>query len=424
MKYIFTQVNYFLFSLAFIHLFCGILFAQIHLTIPEPLKNLGDTINTSSNEFAPALSPDASFMIFNSRRNQKYQNLYITYFNFEKGNWGKPLPMNKVNSRYNDETPSLSNDGQTLFFSSDRDGSFEMPKNKQGKIKVSFDIYFSQNTQQGWSRPQKTPGKINTIHHEKAPSVSHDNQSLFYTMWRFGDIKNTVIMRAQLINGMFLNPKPLPKPINEGYQELALIESINGNGFYFSSLRPGGLGGWDIYYVSVKQGLFGKAINLGNKVNSKKNDAFLSRVDQLFFISSDRKGGKGRFDIYSTFIFENRESFKTRIIYFDFNSAKIKKRSNNYLNALTHFLKNNPKLKLDIVGHTDLHGSDEFNVRLSRNRSKAVKHYLVKKGIDKHRLNTKGLGKQQPFINKIGDNFDRQNRRIEFFIQSNKKTKE
>ncbi len=423
MKTILIRSTHFLFGFFSFGFFCfsfGVLFAQSHLTISEPLKNLGDVINTDSNEFSPALSPDASFMIFNSKRNNKYQDLYITYFDFEKARWGRPLPMNGVNSRYNDETPSLSGDGQTLFFSSDRDGSFEMPKNKRGQIKVSFDIYFSRKNKQGWSRPQRIPGKINTVHHEKTPSVSHDNRFLFYTIWRFGNIQNTVIMRAQQIDGIFVNPKPFPKPINEGYQELALIESVNGNGFYFSSLRPGGLGGWDIYYVPVQQGLFGKAVNLGNKVNSKKNDAFLSHVDQLFFISSDREGGKGHFDIYSTFIFENSESFRTRIIYFDFNSAQIKKISYHYLNGLTHFLENNPTLKLDIVGHTDLHGSDEFNLRLSEKRAKAVKNHLVKKGIDRDRLKTKGLGKQNPFVNKIGDDFDRQNRRIEFFIRSKK----
>ncbi len=408
---------YFFSFITLIHFFLFPIFTQNDLAIIGSLKNLGGIVNTKSDEFAPTLSADASFIIFNSKRSNKYQDLYISYFDFVKNKWKKPTPMLNLNSPYNDETPFLSKDGKILLFSSDRDGSLEMPKNQFGKIKVSFDLYFSQRTKQGWSSPKKVQGNINTVHHEKSPSISSNKKTLYYTMWKFGNIRHTVIMQAQLKNGIFINPRPLPKIINSGFQELALVESANGDGFYFSSLRPKGFGGWDIYYISFKNNLFGKVINLGKKINSEKNDTFLSHVDQLYFISSDRKGGKGRFDIYSTFIFEENKNFETRMIYFDFNSAELKKRSHSYLNALSKFLKKTPKTKLKVVGHTDLHGSVELNLKLSKNRAQSVKKYLVKSGISDNRLKIQGLGKNQPFINKIGNNFDYQNRRIEFFIK-------
>ena len=155
-------------------------------------------------------------------------------------------------------------------------------------------------------------------------------------------------------------------------------------------------------------------MNLGEKINSKNNEAFLSRVDQRFFISSNREGGKGGFDIYSTFIFRGDQNFESRAIFFDFNSQKIKDESYPYLNALAKFLQKKPKKKLRIIGHTDIHGSEKFNQKLSEKRADSVKEYLIKKGISKSRLTTTGKGKRTPIVNKTGPEYDRQNRRTEF----------
>ena len=386
------------------------------LMIHKPLENIGDVINTHVDEFSPTLAPDASFMIFNSKRNSKYQNLYISYFNFKDNQWGIPVFLKELNSPYSDEAPTLSKDGSLLIFASDRDGSTVMPKDKYGRIKVSFDLYYSQKTSKGWSKPRKLSGHINTIHHERAPSLSADGKFLYYTMWRFGDMSQTVIMSAEFKDGYFINPKPMPSAINAGYRELALIQAENQKGFYFSSARPGGLGGWDIYYIAYESGKFGKPINLGDKINSPANDVFISQVDQLFLISSNRKNGKGRFDIYSTFIFDDQEKFETRAVHFDFNSPIIKQASYIYLNALVDFLKKKPQTNIDIIGHTDLHGSDEFNLTLSLKRAKAVKNYLVKQGINSSRITTKGMGKSSPLVNKKGPEFDWQNRRTEFHL--------
>src|SRR4030042_946415 len=133
-------------------------------SVTEHPKNLGSPVNSEKNDFTPTVSPDGRFMIFNSNRNGAYQDLFISYF--KDGAWSKPEPLSGLNSPYNDETPFLSADGTILLFSSDRDGSIEMPKNNLNQIKVSFDIYWSQRVNGGWSTPEPIPGQGNTMYHE------------------------------------------------------------------------------------------------------------------------------------------------------------------------------------------------------------------------------------------------------------------
>jgi hypothetical protein len=276
-------------------------------SVSEPPKNLGSPVNSEQNDFAPTVSPDGSFMIFNSNRNGKYQDLYITYF--KDGAWSDPEPLAGLNSPYNDETPFLSADGTILLFSSDRDGSIEMPKNNLNQIKVSFDLYWSKRVNGVWSSPEPIPGNVNTMYHEKTPSLSKDGKTLYYCMWPFGDMNKTVLMKAEYRNGKFVNPKPMPAPFNTGYQDVALIPAEDLNGFFFASNRPDSIGMFDIYFVSYKNGKFGIPSNLGDKVNSSASEIYLTRADQRYFICSNREGGMGLFYHYSAYVFSKDTKF-------------------------------------------------------------------------------------------------------------------
>jgi outer membrane protein OmpA-like peptidoglycan-associated protein len=387
-------------------------------SVTEPAKNLGSPVNSEKNDFAPTVSPDGRFMIFNSNRNGSYQDLFISYF--KDGAWGEPEPLPGLNSPFNDETPFLSADGSILLFSSDRDGSIEMPKNDLNQIKVSFDLYWSKRTESGWSPPKPVPGQVNTMYHEKTPSLSRDGKTLYYCVWPFGDMNKTVLMKAEYRNGGFVKPVKMAAPFNSGYQDLALIPAEDLSGFFFASNRPDSTGMFDIYFVSYKNGAFGRPENLGNKVNSPANEIYMSRADQRYFISSNREGGLGQFDIYSAFVFNKEASFETRAIHFDFDKAVIKEESFPYLDALYKFLKEHGGINMEIVGHTDLHGTDEYNNQLSLKRAEAVKSHLAAKGLDPERFKIYGAGKSQPVVNQIGSGFDELNRRTEFKILKNK----
>lgn len=72
-------------------------------SVADPPKNLGAPVNSAGNDFAPTLGPDGSYMIFNSNRGGKYQDLFISHF--KEGAWQAPRPLARLNSPYNDESP-------------------------------------------------------------------------------------------------------------------------------------------------------------------------------------------------------------------------------------------------------------------------------------------------------------------------------
>lgn len=491
---------------------CSFAFSQ-PIKVTGTVRNIGPAINTPGDDFSPSFTADGKVMVFNSkRRGERYQNLYISYYS--NGAWSEAQPLNELNSPYNDETPFITPDGGYIFFSSDRDGSIEMQAEPTGQIRVSYDLYVSRHNGSQWERPIRLPGTINTAHHERSPSLSADLMTLYYTTWPFGDITRAYIMKAEYSDGEFIHPQALPAPINTNSQDLGLMPSPDGKGFYFSSLRDGGYGGWDIYYVPFINGKYGPAVNMGPQINSKYNELHLTIIDTQVFFSSNRPGGSGLYDIYtaqiaaeesglkivvrdkktkkplsvemnvSTKIKESDEKTVTyeikkktddtgeavvqlapeakdadvtilhrqyfpvmekieiekhlntpyiielvpiekearidiHAIYFDFESSVIRTESFPYLATLAEYLKKNPSLRFEITGHTDLHGNDEFNTRLSLERAQAVKDYLVQKGLNETRFTVRGAGKSEPKVPKMGPGYDEQNRRTEFKLIDN-----
>jgi outer membrane protein OmpA-like peptidoglycan-associated protein len=101
---------------------------------------------------------------------------------------------------------------------------------------------------------------------------------------------------------------------------------------------------------------------------------------------------------------------------FEFGKADIKKDSFQYLDKLADTLLKAKNWTLEIQGHTDDKGSDEFNLKLSQNRADAVKNYLVSKGIVADTITAKGFGESVPLVANDSDANREKNRRVEFKI--------
>ena len=85
-----------------------------------------------------------------------------------------------------------------------------------------------------------------------------------------------------------------------------------------------------------------------------------------------------------------------RNIFFDYNQATLRSRSKHELNKLYDFMKSNPNIRIQVSGHTDSRGNDEYNLRLSQDRAQAVVNYLVRNGIPANRLSAVGYGETRP----------------------------
>ena len=106
-----------------------------------------------------------------------------------------------------------------------------------------------------------------------------------------------------------------------------------------------------------------------------------------------------------------------RNVYFDFGKYNIKPENNTAIETAATFMKNNPKLRVKLTGHTDLIGSENRNFNLSRQRAQAVKDVMVKLGVDGSQIVTNGVGSTQPLASNDQEEDGRElNRRTEFTI--------
>jgi outer membrane protein OmpA-like peptidoglycan-associated protein len=103
-------------------------------------------------------------------------------------------------------------------------------------------------------------------------------------------------------------------------------------------------------------------------------------------------------------------------IYFAFDKTELKKESFVELNKVVDFLKQNASVEIEISGHTDSKGSDDYNLNLSQGRSQSVVNYLVSQGIEESRLTAHGYGESKPIDTNDSDEGQANNRRVEFTV--------
>lgn len=263
------------------------------------IENIGQVINTKGDEFFPTITADGNTMVFSLRKPGRTSST-IYKSNYTNDGWSKPAVFEILNSDGDDQTPFITPDGDIIVFSSNRKGSL-VPVRKPGqKYFITNDIYISRLIDGKWTKPVSLPGDVNTIKNERAPSLSRDKKTLYFSRYDGDDIEKSVIMQATLSGDSYTDVKTLPFPVNSGNSDFGLMPSNNKTGFYFSSNRPGGFGLWDIYFVHYENGIFSNVINLGPEVNSRANELSITEIgENKIYFCSDREGGFGSSDIYT-----------------------------------------------------------------------------------------------------------------------------
>jgi outer membrane protein OmpA-like peptidoglycan-associated protein len=112
-------------------------------------------------------------------------------------------------------------------------------------------------------------------------------------------------------------------------------------------------------------------------------------------------------------LYEDRDVFALDDLHFDTNSAVIKEESYQLLDRLVEYLNSEQGVKFEIAGHTDSDGSDADNLNLSNNRAKAVREYLIKRGVTANQLIAKGYGEKEPLVDNSTPEGRAMNRRTE-----------
>lgn len=274
---------------------------------PKPFKpvNMGAGVNTNFNEYFPSITADGKQFLFTREIREGEQIRQEDFYMSNKGSgaWEKAFPMTGVNTPGNEGAPSISADGNYMFFAScmEMSGDYGSPDRKGYG---SCDIFYSQNVNGKWTKPVNVGPPINTANWETQPSFSSDGKTLYFIRGLIsrGDIKEQDIYVSTIgEDGRFTTPIKLSDKVNTTGQEESVFIHPDNQTLYFSSDGHPGLGGLDIF-MSKKQadGSWGEAVNLGYPINSYKDDNSLL-VDpsgKIAYFASNREGGFGNLDIY------------------------------------------------------------------------------------------------------------------------------
>ncbi len=201
-----------------------------------------------------------------------------------------------INSNFSDHSPVISADESTLIFTSRRQNNSGGEGDMDGQY--DEDIFISKKDENGnWTIPVSISKNINTPDHEASIGLSVDGQILFI----YKPEDEGSIYTSELHGSRWGMPKKLGPNINTKYRETHASLSTDGKKIYFASDRPGGLGGLDIY-VSEKQpdGNWGKAINLGDAINTKYNEdsPFIHPNGKTLYFSSKGHTNLGGYDVF------------------------------------------------------------------------------------------------------------------------------
>jgi outer membrane protein OmpA-like peptidoglycan-associated protein len=418
-------------------------------------KKMAPPINSHGNEGAQCISPDGHYMYLTICNKPEGFGSCDLYFSKREGDrWSVPMNMgNLVNSTTWDSQPTISPDGKTIYFASAREGT-----------KGNMDIWKTTFEDGMWQKPVNLGDSINTVKGEMSPFIHPDGQTLYFTSnGHMGMGGNDIYFARMDSAGNFHKPVNLGYPINTYKDEGFLIVNAKGDKAYFASDQLGGKGGLDLYTFDLYEAARPVTVTymkgvVYDKNTNKKLDARFELIDletgtvvvqsnsdpvsgeflvslpneKNYALNVSKEGYlsfsenftlKGTHDQTDPFLkdvplqpVETGAVVILKNIFFDFDRYELLPESRIELDRWVDHLKNNPRLKIEIGGHTDNKGSKEYNQVLSENRARSVYNYLVEKGVDKSRLTYKGYGLSQPIDTNETEAGRANNRRTEFKV--------
>ncbi len=425
-------------------------------------KLLNNKINTKYHEGLVSFSPDGKTMYFSresffekvyekdSLTKNRYSVLHL-YKATKLGNDWDTVESLSINSEnYSVKNPSVSHDGKTLYFASDKPGGYG-----------GFDIYKAPVNADGTVGEAVNLGqKVNTEGQEMFP-YSSSNGTLYFSSNGHLGLGGLDVFYTREVDGKAGPVRNLGIPVNSNADDFAFrIDEATGEGFV-SSNREGGVGSDDIYAIKKLQPLCdvlvsavvtdiktgspvsGALVSLyddqGNKVVSKAtNDKGIAEFmvecgkDTALEVTSEGyesrrvpvKGTEAEelsvpvaLDPIDKLIVADKIELEP--IYFDFDKSNITSQAAFELDKLVQIMNKYPDMVIEATSHTDSRGSDAYNLSLSDRRAKTTVQYVISKGIDKNRITGQGKGENEPKVS-CGSNCTEDqhqlNRRSEFKI--------
>jgi peptidoglycan-associated lipoprotein len=452
----------------------------------EELKD----VNSRESDFSPAYARDDFGMIYftssrddaqgnksNSATGQNFTDIFESRLD-KKGKWSTPVPVEYLNSEFEDGTPSLSSDFREIYFTRcevgkrEKKGCVIMHSELEGvswaapeKIEIladslvaahpsisadgltlyfvsdkpggtgGKDIYRSTRDSKGaeWSRPENLGTDINTKGNELFPYIREDGTLYFASDGLIGMGGLDIFKAVPQSDGKWL-VQNMKSPINSNADDFGITFEAGAESGIFSSTRKG-RGDDDLYLFDLPPLRFSVT---GLVKDEKTGQPVLGAIVQL--IASDGAnmqtevgtGGDFKFNLNPNvdYIFlaskkgylngkekettrgqEKSRDFMTTIlltpidrpielpnILYDFGKWDLRPESMVSLDRLVETLNDNPNVTIELMSHTDSRDTEEYNLDLSQKRAQSVVEYLIGKGISRDRLIAKGYGESSPKV--------------------------
>jgi len=270
----------------------------------EPV-NLGPPINTSSWEWTLVISPDNLQMYVNSDRSggRGYFDIWRSTRENPDDPWSPFINLQEINSSYNESFPCFSADGLTLYYSDWY--TWNTAGDRPGGV-GNHDLWMRKrlSTDDPWDMPVNMGATVNSSSAEVAPIVSKDGQILIFTSNRSGghgdyDLWMSTRPDAESDWGA---PSNLGPTVNSSAYDGETWLSPDGLTLFFGSSRPGGFGSYDLWLTTrqSRDAGWSQPVNLGPAINTSSGEGapFFSPDMKTFYFTSDRPGGIGGWDMY------------------------------------------------------------------------------------------------------------------------------
>ena len=421
-----------------------------------------DNINTKYHEGTVSFSPDGNTMYFS--RESFYEKVYerdpstkykISVLHLYKsinqeGQWSEAEPLSVNGDNYSVKNPSVSADGSTLYFASDKADGYG-----------NFDIYSAAIDENGSVGEATNLGqKLNTEGQEMFPFISADNTLYFSSNGHLG-LGGLDVFFAKIVDGKVGPVRNIGIPVNGNADDFAFSINEETEEGFVSSNREGGMGSDDIYAIKKlqpicdvlmtvtvrdsKTGLIldGASVSIqdaeGNIFGTKTSNAE-GIVEYIIECDVDTKlvGSKIDYESGSTVVSGTSEEMVSaellltpiediiiankvilNPIYFDFDKSNITAQAAFELDKLVQLMTKYESIVISAESHTDSRGSASYNLSLSDRRAKTTAQYVISKGIDASRITGSGKGETMPNVDcggKCTEDQHQLNRRSEFFI--------
>ncbi len=262
------------------------------------IDNAGANVNTQYNDYTPVISADESVLMFTSRRvgttgdaideglNEPMEDIYVSYK--EGKNWSKAAnlgaPVNTIN---HDAVVCLSPDGQKLI-------SFNGKKN-------GGDLFISLLEGNKWTEPDNMGKAINTKGHEPSATFSFDGKIIYFVSDRDGGLgDHDIYVTNTNAKGKWESATNAGSILNTEYNEDGVFMLPDGKTMFFSSKGHNSMGGYDIFKTTYENGAWTKPLNMGYPINTPNDDVFFQLAANGIhgYYSKAANDGLGGQDIY------------------------------------------------------------------------------------------------------------------------------